>query len=86
MEFMRGKKSDHEVANCVCPPAQPKNDADNGDHQGDSLPNPHPTLPRKEDQCINALRLCSQLRCITGNVEVVYSVFQNHNLKASYLA
>ena len=70
MEFMRGKKSDHDVANCVCPPAQPKDDADNGDHQGDSLPNPHPTLPRKEDQCINALRLCSQLVLhITGKCQ-----------------
>ena len=52
MEFVRGKKIDHEVANCVCPPANPKDDADNEDHQGDSLPNPHHTLPRKEDQCI----------------------------------
>ena len=26
-----------------------------------------------------------QLRCITGNVEVVYSVFQNHKLKAYFL-
>ena len=43
-------KINHGVANCVCPPAQPKDDAGNEDHQGDSLLNPHPTLPRKEDQ------------------------------------
>ena len=62
MEFMRGKKKiNHEVANCVCPPAQSNDDADNGDHQGKSLPNPHHTLPRKGDQYIHALRLCSQL-------------------------
>ena len=60
MEFMRGKKINHEVANCVCPPAQPNDDADNGDHQGESLPNPHHTLLRKGDQCIHALRLCSK--------------------------
>ena len=44
------EKIDHEVVNCGCPPAQLKGEADNGGHQGDALPNPHPTLARKEDQ------------------------------------
>ena len=54
MEFMRGKKSDHEVANCVCPPAQPKDDADNGDIKVTRF---RTLIPPYQEKKINALML-----------------------------